>query len=666
MKLTAMEKVKDPLLSTPLSEKDGMTISSSSDSERSRVPDGGWGWVVCAGSFLINFILDGTMFSFGVLLLHLLDSFHESKAKTAWVGSALSGMSMLVGPFVSMLLEKYSCRQVTIAGGMLSGTAFIVSIFSPNVEVLILTYGIIAGTGFCMAFVTSIIVVGLYFHEKRAIATGIAMSGSGLGTFAYAYFCEQLLQEFNWQGTVLIMAGIIFNCVVCVETQSNSECNLKNSLDEKSELFEEDETVYDRKVQIGKEVFTSIYVGDKFNADFANSTDLVFSGLKTDVNSKLYCSAMDIKQNYLQQPRFASLTNLRARAKHHPKSILSKDVFYSGSLMNIRECAGCDNQSLSSLGTSVGCHCGPELASSADTEIAKGSKGKCCILKGRLLVSLMLFKEKTFLLLLLTFTTWTVQTVTLTFLPDMAVSKGVPPNQAALLISIIGIFNTAGRILAGFVTDILHFRSINIYTCALLIAATVNFLLPWCDSFALMALCSSVFGFCMACAVSLRTIVLADHLGIEKLTHSFGVVAMLQGVAFMINPPIAGMLFDVFGSYKSPFIMTGAMYTISGLACLVVRFMDGPVDIDEISIDVSIGNTYVAAKENTFKDVKDPFLLHTKIVNADTTIKTGSYFYQHNSVTDCSVGTDSIGTDVSVKTEETLQSEQSESFLNTA
>lgn len=112
------------------------------------------------------------------------------------------------------------------------------------------------------------------------------------------------------------------------------------------------------------------------------------------------------------------------------------------------------------------------------------------------------------------------------------------------------------------------------------------------------------------------------------------------------------------------------MYTISGLACLVVRFTDGPVDMDEISIDVSMENNYVAAKDKTFKDVKDPFLLHTKIVNVnvngDATIKTGEYFYQHNSVTDCSVGTDSIGTDVSVKTEETLQSEQSQSFLNTA
>ncbi len=31
-------------------------------------PDGGWGWVVCAASFVCNMILDGIAYSFGVLL----------------------------------------------------------------------------------------------------------------------------------------------------------------------------------------------------------------------------------------------------------------------------------------------------------------------------------------------------------------------------------------------------------------------------------------------------------------------------------------------------------------------------------------------------------------------------------------------------------------------
>lgn len=60
-------------------------------------PDGGWGWLVCLGSFVINFILDGTMFSFGVMLLTLLEYFGESKAKTSWIGSVLLGLSMILG-----------------------------------------------------------------------------------------------------------------------------------------------------------------------------------------------------------------------------------------------------------------------------------------------------------------------------------------------------------------------------------------------------------------------------------------------------------------------------------------------------------------------------------------------------------------------------------------
>ena len=71
--------------------------NDESSSNDDNVPDGGWGWAVCFGSFLVNFILDGTMFSFGILLLELLAHFGEGKAKTSWIGSSLLGMSMFMG-----------------------------------------------------------------------------------------------------------------------------------------------------------------------------------------------------------------------------------------------------------------------------------------------------------------------------------------------------------------------------------------------------------------------------------------------------------------------------------------------------------------------------------------------------------------------------------------
>ena len=60
-------------------------------------PDGGYGWVVCFGSFFCMLILDGMLFSFGVFFVELLDSFGESKGKTAWVGSTLMGTHLIVG-----------------------------------------------------------------------------------------------------------------------------------------------------------------------------------------------------------------------------------------------------------------------------------------------------------------------------------------------------------------------------------------------------------------------------------------------------------------------------------------------------------------------------------------------------------------------------------------
>ena len=48
-------------------------------------PDGGWGWVIVAASFLCNMVLDGIGYSFGILLKPLMAHFDEGKATIAMV-----------------------------------------------------------------------------------------------------------------------------------------------------------------------------------------------------------------------------------------------------------------------------------------------------------------------------------------------------------------------------------------------------------------------------------------------------------------------------------------------------------------------------------------------------------------------------------------------------
>ena len=57
--------------------------------------------------------------------------------------------------------------------------------------------------------------VTCYFEKYRSLATGIAVAGSGLGTFIFAPFIDYLIWEYGgWRGAVLILAGLVFNTAI--------------------------------------------------------------------------------------------------------------------------------------------------------------------------------------------------------------------------------------------------------------------------------------------------------------------------------------------------------------------------------------------------------------------------------------------------------------------
>ncbi|KFM70016.1 Monocarboxylate transporter 14, partial [Stegodyphus mimosarum] len=177
-------------------------------------PDGGWGWVIVVASFLCNVVVDGIAYSFGIFLIHFVDYYKSPKGKTAWVGSLLTGCYLSAGPVVSALTNKFGCRPVTIAGSIVSCLAFLLSTVAPSVDVLMVTYGIMAGLGFGLIYLPAIVSVGYYFSTKRAFATGIAVCGSGMGAFVFAPLTQALLDAYDWKGALLILAGLSLNCAV--------------------------------------------------------------------------------------------------------------------------------------------------------------------------------------------------------------------------------------------------------------------------------------------------------------------------------------------------------------------------------------------------------------------------------------------------------------------
>ncbi|KAJ8674039.1 hypothetical protein QAD02_005301 [Eretmocerus hayati] len=177
-------------------------------------PDGGYGWVIVFASFMCNMIVDGIAYTFGMFLNDFVVYFNSSAATVSWAGSLLSGVYLMAGPVVSALTNKYGCRVVCMVGSVIGAVAFVLATFSKSVTMLMITYGMLGGIGFGLIYLPAVVCVGYYFETKRSLATGIAVCGSGFGTFLFAPMAGWLLQNFAWKGAILILAGLIFNCAV--------------------------------------------------------------------------------------------------------------------------------------------------------------------------------------------------------------------------------------------------------------------------------------------------------------------------------------------------------------------------------------------------------------------------------------------------------------------
>lgn len=194
---------------------DDLMSSTESIKHTPKIPDGGWGWVVVFSSLIISVIADGISFSFGLLYIEFLNEFGASKSTTSWIGSLFMAVPLITGPIMSAFVDRYGCRKMTIAGGLISAFGFILSSYVESIVLMFLTFGVIAGLGLGLCYVTAVVSIAFWFDKKRNLAVGLGACGSGIGTFVYAPLTQYLINEYGWRGTTLLLAGTFLNMCVC-------------------------------------------------------------------------------------------------------------------------------------------------------------------------------------------------------------------------------------------------------------------------------------------------------------------------------------------------------------------------------------------------------------------------------------------------------------------
>jgi sugar phosphate permease len=158
----------------------------------------------------------------------------------------------------------------------------------------------------------------------------------------------------------------------------------------------------------------------------------------------------------------------------------------------------------------------------------------------------------------------TIATVTMFIVPYLT-NLGMPRATAGMVVSLFTILSLFTRIPLGMSADVFKKKYVIAFTISLLIIGMFTFWLIDGESpFWLILLFSITYGVGMSGINALRPPILAEYFGTGNFGTIFGLNSISVTIGGVVSTPLAGWVFDYYGSYK-PFWLGLAIFAIVAL-----------------------------------------------------------------------------------------------------
>jgi len=177
-----------------------------------------YGWNIVAASFAILFIAVGAgLYAPPVFLVPLQHQFGWDRAQIAGANAAAALITAISSPLAGLWIARYGARRVMASGGALMAAAFGL-LASTQALWQLYMFNVLAGIGLtCVAWVPTQTLISNWFHHKRGLAMGIALTGIGFGGMAMAPLVAMLIDGFGWRvgfGVLSLIIGLVVVTVV--------------------------------------------------------------------------------------------------------------------------------------------------------------------------------------------------------------------------------------------------------------------------------------------------------------------------------------------------------------------------------------------------------------------------------------------------------------------
>ena len=169
-------------------------------------------------SFTLTLTACGLNFAFGVyqeLYESLGGPFADANPAQIDLIGTLSVSLMTIGaPYASAWTKSYSPRTIISIGAVLFALANVLASFSKALWQFILTQGLLLGCGTSLVYIPAVTVAPGWFKERRGLAMGVVLSGTGIGGALWAPILRALNASIGFRNTLRLTGGLSFVLIV--------------------------------------------------------------------------------------------------------------------------------------------------------------------------------------------------------------------------------------------------------------------------------------------------------------------------------------------------------------------------------------------------------------------------------------------------------------------
>lgn len=158
-------------------------------------------------AFLITFITCGINFSFGVLILPIVNEMGWSRGLVSSVMLVAGGVYCVTLLAVGPLSERYGYRRLLAASLASMGIGLLLSSQIHQLWQLYIFNGLFIGLSIAASYAIPAAVVALWFTKRQGLALGVATLGVSLGTAFVPPCISWLIGMLGWR-TALAIAGV--------------------------------------------------------------------------------------------------------------------------------------------------------------------------------------------------------------------------------------------------------------------------------------------------------------------------------------------------------------------------------------------------------------------------------------------------------------------------